>query len=64
MSDASFLIERVMLPAEVPRAYSFAVPARIVLWQHVGDHRPLDGIIKESGQLVPGLELRTLSWYA
>ena len=26
-----------MLPAEAPRVYGFAVPSRIVLWQHVGD---------------------------
>ena len=36
-----------MLPAEAPSAYSFAVPARIVLWQHVGDLRPLGSITKE-----------------
>ena len=36
-----------MLPTEAPRAYSFAVPSRIVLWQHVGDLRPLGGITKE-----------------
>ena len=36
-----------MLPAEAPRTYSFAVPLRIVLWQHVSDLRPLDGISKE-----------------
>ena len=36
-----------MLPAEVPRAYSFAVLSRIVLWQNVGDLRPLCGISKE-----------------
>ena len=32
-----------MLPAEAPRAYNVAVPARIVLWKHVGDLRPLGG---------------------
>ena len=36
-----------MLPAEAPCAYSFAVPFRIVLWQHVGDLRPLSIITKE-----------------
>ena len=36
-----------MLPAEAPRAYSFAVPSKIVLWQHVGDLRPPGGITKE-----------------
>ena len=36
-----------MLPAEAPRAYSFAVPLRIVLLQHVGDLRQLGGITKE-----------------
>ena len=36
-----------MLPAETPRAYSFAVPSRIVLWQHMGDLRPLSNITKE-----------------
>ena len=36
-----------MLPAEAPRAYGFAVPSRIVLWQHVGDLRPLGGFTKE-----------------
>ena len=42
-----FCFERLMLPAEAPRAYSFAVPSRIVLWQHVGDLRPLSGSSKE-----------------
>ena len=32
-----------MLLAEAPRAYSFAVPSRIVLWQHVGVLQPLSG---------------------
>ena len=36
-----------MLPAEAPRVYSFTVPSRIVLWQHVGDLRSLGGITKE-----------------
>ena len=36
-----------MLPADAPRAYNFAVPLRIVLWQHVGDLRPLGGITIE-----------------
>ena len=44
LSDASFLIARLMLPAEAPRAYSFVVLSMIMLWQHVGDLRPLDGI--------------------
>ena len=43
LNDASFLKERLMLPAEAPHAYTFAVPLRIVLWQHVGDLRPLGG---------------------
>ena len=43
---AIFLIERLMLPAEALRAYSLAVPSRIVLWQHVGDLRPLGGNTK------------------
>ena len=47
LSDSSFPIERLMLPAEAPRAYSFAVPSRIVLWQHVDDLRPLCDITKE-----------------
>ena len=46
-SDTSFLIERLMLPAEAPQAYSFAVSSMIVLWQHVGDLWPLGGITKE-----------------
>ena len=36
-----------MLPMEAPRAYSFTVLSRIVLWQHVGDIRPLGNITKE-----------------
>ena len=36
-----------MLPAEAPRAYSFAVLLRRMLWQHVDDLRPLGGISKE-----------------
>ena len=35
-----------MLSAETPHVYSFAVPSRIVLWQHVGDLWPLGGITK------------------
>ena len=50
-----------MLPAEAPRACSFAVPSKIMLWQHVVDLRPLGGITIESGQHVPGLERGTLS---
>ena len=47
LSDTSFLIERLMVPADTPRAYSFTVPSRIVLWHHVGDLWPFDGITKE-----------------
>ena len=47
LSDALFLIKRLMLPAEAPHAYNFAVPLKIVLWQHVGDLRPLGGSNKE-----------------
>ena len=36
-----------MLPAEAPQACSFAVTSRIMLWQHVGDLKPLGGIGKE-----------------
>ena len=36
-----------MLPVEAPCAYSFVVLLRIVLWQHVGDLRPLGGITIE-----------------
>ena len=36
-----------MLPAEAPRAYNVAVTSRIVLWKHVGDLRPFDGITKK-----------------
>ena len=36
-----------MLPAEARRAYSFVVPSRIVLWQHVGNLWPLGAITKE-----------------
>ena len=36
-----------MLLVEAPRTYSFAVPSRIVLWQHVDVLRPLDGITIE-----------------
>ena len=36
-----------MLPTEAPRAYSFTVPSRLVLWQHVGDLRPLGDITIE-----------------
>ena len=32
-----------MLPAEAPRAYNVAISARMVLWQYVGDLRPLGG---------------------
>ena len=36
-----------MLPVKAPCAYNFAVPLRIVLWQHVGDLRPLGDFSKE-----------------
>ena len=36
-----------MLPAEAPRAYNVAVPARRMLWQHVGDLRSLGGSNEE-----------------
>ena len=39
-------ILRLMLPAETPRANRFAFPPRIMLWQHMGDLRPLGGISK------------------
>ena len=58
LSDTLFLIDRFMLPAEVPRAYSFAVPSRIVLWQHVGDLRPLSGITKEKWSACGGVRTR------
>ena len=45
--DTLFLVGRLMLPMEAPRAYSFVVLSRIVLWQHVGDLRPFGGITKE-----------------
>ena len=49
LSDALFLLlDRLMLPAEAPRAYNVAVPARMVLWQHVDDLRPLGGSNKEN----------------
>ena len=35
------------MPAEALQAYSFVVLSRIVLWQHVGDLRPLSGFTKE-----------------
>ena len=47
INNVLYHIERFMLPAEAPRAYSIIVPLRIVLWQHVGDLRPLGGITKE-----------------
>ena len=31
-NEASFLIERLMLTTEVPRAYNIAAPSRIVLY--------------------------------
>ena len=47
-----------MLPAEPPRAYSFVVPSRIVLWQHVDDFRPLVGIIEEKWPARAGAQTR------
>ena len=47
LSDALFLIDRLMLPAEAPRPYNVAVPARMVLWQLVSDLRPLGSSIEE-----------------
>ena len=63
VSSGLFLIERLMLPAEAPRAYRFAVPSRIVLWQHVDDLLATAVLPKKSGQRVLGLKLGTLSWY-
>ena len=37
-----------MLPAEAPRALTFADLSRIVLWYHMGDLKPLGGINKEN----------------
>ena len=36
-----------MLPVETLCVYNFSVPSSIVLWQHMGDLRPLGGITKE-----------------
>ena len=48
LSDALFLLlDRLILPAEAHSAYNVAVQARMVLWQHVGDFRPLGGSNKE-----------------
>ena len=47
-----------MLQAEAPRAYSIAVPSRIVLWQHVGDLRPLSGSSKEKWPARAGAQTR------
>ena len=47
-----------MLPAEVPRASSFTVPLRIVLWQHVGDLSLLGGISKEKWPARAGARTR------
>ena len=48
-----------MLPVEAPRAYSFAVPSRIVLWQHVGDLlRPLGGSSKENWLARAGAQMQ------
>ena len=57
-SDASFHIERLMLPAEAPQSYSFAVPSRIMLWQHVGNLRPLGGISREKWPARAGAQTR------
>ena len=61
LSDASFFIERLILLIEAPRAYSFAVPSRIVSRQDVGVLRPLGGIIKEKWPARAGARTRTLS---
>ena len=45
------------MPAEAPCARSFGVPSRIVLWQLVGDLRPLGSITKE--KLPAGTGTRT-----
>ena len=60
-----------MLLAEAPRAYSIAVPLRIVLWQHVDDLRPLSGSSKEKWPTRAGARMRdhelvfptTALWY-
>ena len=57
-SDASFLIERLMLLAEAPCAYSIAVLSRIVLWQYVGDLRPLGGSSNEKWPACAGARMR------
>ena len=44
-----------MLPVEAPHTYSVAVPSRIVLWQHVGDLRPLGDITKEKWPVHAGV---------
>ena len=46
------------MPAEAPRAYSFAVSLRIVLWQHVGHLRPLRGIRKEKWPACAGAQTK------
>ena len=48
LSDALFLLDRLRMPAEAPRTYNVAVPARMVLWQHVGDLRPLSSSNEET----------------
>ena len=58
LSDALFLIERLMLPVEAPRAYNFAVPSRIVLLQHVGDLWPLGSITQKKGPVGAGTRTR------
>ena len=47
-----------MLTVEAPRAYSFAVLSRIVLWQHVGDLRPLGRITKEKWPSRAGAQIQ------
>ena len=48
LSDAVFLLlDRLMLPVGAPRTNNVAVPARMVLWQYVGDLRRLGGSNKE-----------------
>ena len=64
LSETSFLIDRLMLPAEAPCTYSIAVLSRIVLWQHVVILGYSAVVAKKSGQHMPGVQRGTLSWYA
>ena len=47
-----------MLPVESPRAYSFTVLSRIVLWQHVDDLWTLSDITKEKWPAGTGTRTR------